>query len=150
MSPTPPTPSTPCAKPRRQLNGRKLAVALLLFVGFLGYTAYTLKETYVVTSSHTRLGIMGAQLDMFAARSQPESLTLETAVKFLQQDHGDVATDGTGRYNLIQMRGRFVIFTHVMREGFALRRVVVVHTRERGSEALPETEFMARKIAGNL
>ena len=75
---------------------------------------------------------------------------METAVKLLRQDHGDVATDGTGRYNLIQMRGRFVIFTRVMRQGFALRHVVVVHTKEKGPEALPEAEFMARKTAGNL
>ena len=40
MMPIPTAPCPPPVKPRRQLNGRKLYVVLLLFFGFLGYTAY--------------------------------------------------------------------------------------------------------------
>ena len=148
--PIPTAPCPPPVKPRRQLNGRKLSVVLLLFFGFLGYTAYTMKETYLVTSSHAGVGIIAGQLELFAARSQPEPLTLETAVRLLQQSHWNVATDGRGHYNLTRSGGRFVIYTRVLREGFSLNRVVVVHTREKGSEALPEAGFIARKKAGNL
>jgi hypothetical protein len=150
MSQTPTPPCPPPEKPRCWFTWRKLSVGLLFLFGFFGYTAYTLKETYLVTAAHVKVSIIAGQLQLFTARSQPEPLTLETAIALLQKDHEDVATDGSGRYNLIQVRGRFVIFTHVMREGFALNRVVVVRTPENGSEALPEAEFMARKKAGNL
>ena len=150
MSQTPTPPCPPPEKPRCWFTWRKLSVGLLFLFGFLGYTAYTLKETYLVTAAHTGVGIISGQLILFAARSQPEPLTLETAITLLQQNHWDVATDGTLRYNLTRMGGRFVIFTHVLREGFFPNRVVVVHTREKGSRTLPEAEFIARKKAGNL
>ena len=68
----------------------------------------------------------------------------------LAKESGNVATDGTGHYNLTRIGGRFVISTRILREGFALNRMVVVHTPENGSETLLEAGFIARRKAGNL
>lgn len=135
---------------RKWFTWRKISVFLVLLPGFLSYVAYSAKESWRVAAAHTGVAIISGQLQLFAARSAPEPLTCEAAVKLLKEDHRDVATDGSGRYNLMQIEDRFVIHTEVLREGFALKRVVVFGTPENAPEAVPEAEFMVRKKAGNL
>jgi hypothetical protein len=48
----------------------------------------------------------------------------------------------------MQIGDRFVIYTEVLREGFALNRVVVFGSQGNGSEAIAEAEFIARKNEG--
>ena len=78
---TAPAPDVKTSEGRRKwfTRRRKVAVCLLLVSGFLGYVAYSAKETYLVTAAHTRVGILTGQIQFLAARHQ-EPLTLEATV----------------------------------------------------------------------
>ena len=68
----------------------------------------------------------------------------------MKEDSWDVGTDGTHEVNVMQTGDRIVFYTHVLQEGFWLNRVVLVTSKEEGSVAIPEAEFLASQKAGNL
>ena len=75
---------------------------------------------------------------------------METVVRSVKEDRWDVGTDGTHYVNVMQTGDRLVFYTFVLHAGFWLDRVVLVTSKEEGSVAIPEAEFLARKKAGNL